>query len=227
MHQRQNKIELTRILLQLPDGTLRRLCSFGNPKDKLDESYLKLIFPDLHRQPLQKILQNSQWEIQEIDVAPEGMSEFSYHYKGGIAHFKDALSSRIDQDWIVPDIQKSPCMHLLRFLVFNVQWSKPFPASKLSSHDFVMPRPFDGRARCIEFWLSNKNESELKVVANSEEEEVQMYDFQLDDPGHSMHITDGYWIKPHLIRPDSSFEIFRFSNPTTLVTIASSTTGDL
>ena len=23
-----------------------------------------------------------------------------------------------------------------------------------------------------------------------------------------MHITDGYWIKPHLIRPDSSFEIF-------------------
>ena len=106
MHQRQNKIELTRILLQLPDGTLRRLCSFGNPKDKLDESYLKLVFPDLHRQPLQKTLQNSQWEIQEIDVAPEGMSEFSYHYKGGIAHFKDALSSRIDQDWIVPDIQK-------------------------------------------------------------------------------------------------------------------------
>ena len=127
----------------------------------------------------------------------------------------------------MPDIQKSPCMHLLRFLVFNVQWSKPFPASKLSSHDFVMPRPFDGRARCIEFWLSNKNESELKVVANSEEEEVQMYDFQLDDPGHSVHITDGYWIKPHLIRPDSSFEIFRFSNPTTLVTVASSTTGDL
>ena len=39
---------------------------------------LKLVFPDLHRQPLQKTLQNSQWEIQEIDVAPEGMSEFSY-----------------------------------------------------------------------------------------------------------------------------------------------------
>jgi hypothetical protein len=159
-----------------------------------------------------------------MEVAADGMSEFSYHYKGGIAHFKDGLSSRIDQDWVVPNIQKSPCLHLLRFLVFSLVWSKPFPASKLSSHDFVMPRVFDDRPRCIEFWLSNKREVDLRVVADSEEEEVQMYDFRLDDLGNYMHITDGYWVKPHLIRPDSNFEIFRFSNPTTLVSVASDVT---
>jgi hypothetical protein len=87
-------------------------------------------------------------------------------------------------------------------LIFSLAWSKPFPASKLSSRDFVMPRPFDGRARCIEFWLSNKREADLRVVADSEEEEVQMYEFQLDDMGHHMHLTEGYWIKPHLISPD-------------------------
>ena len=224
MVQREKKIELTRILLQLSDGTLRRICSFGNPIDKLDDPYLKLVFPELHGQPLQRTLQNPRWEIEEMEVAPDGMSEFSYHYKGGVAHFKDALSSRIDQDWVVPKIQKSPCLHLLRFLIFSLVWSKPFSASKLSSRDFAMPRPFDGRARCIEFWLSNKREADLKVVADSEEEEVQMYEFQLDDLGHYMHITDGYLIKPHLISPNSNFEIFRFSNPTTLVSVASHTT---
>ena len=103
------------------------------------------------------------------------MSEFSYHYKGGVAHFKDALSSRMDQDWVVPNILTSPCLHLLRFLIFNVQWSKPFPTSKVALHDFVIPRPFDGRARCLEFWIST---NEVRVVANSEEEEVQMYEFE-------------------------------------------------
>ena len=117
--QREKKIELTRILLQLSDGTLRRICSFGNPIDKLDDPYLKLVFPELHGQPLQRTLHNPRWEIGEMEVAPDGMSEFSYHYKGGVAHFKDALSSRIDQDWVVPKIQKSPCLHLLRFLIFS------------------------------------------------------------------------------------------------------------
>jgi hypothetical protein len=143
MSQRQKK-ELTRILLQLPDGTLRRVCSVGNPKDKLDERYLKLVFPDLHRRPLHRTLQNARWEIKDIKIAPDGMSEFTYHYKGGVAHFKDAVSSHLDQDWVVPNIQTSPCLHLLRFLIFNLQWSKPFPASKISSRDFVIPRPFDG-----------------------------------------------------------------------------------
>jgi hypothetical protein len=87
-----------------------------------------------------------------------------------------------------------------------------------------MPRPFDGRARCIEFWLSNKTETDLRVGADSEEEEVQIYEFQLDDLGHYMHITDGYWIKPHLISPDSNFEILRFSNPASLVSVASDPT---
>jgi hypothetical protein len=222
--QRENKLELTRILLPLPDGTLRRICSFSNPKDKRGDPYVKLVFPDLHGQPLERTMQNSRWEIQDTEIAPDGMSEFSYHYKGGIAHFKDALSSHIDQDWIVPNIQKSPCLHLLRFLIFNLQWSNTFPAFKVSSRDFVIPRPFDGRARCIEFWIST---NEVKAVADSEEEEVQTYKFQLDDQGHSMYVTDGYWIKPHLISPDSSFEIFRFDNPTALVTLASSTAGDV
>jgi hypothetical protein len=51
-----------KILLQLPDGTRRRICSFGNPKDKLEDPYLKLVFPDLHGKPLQRTLQkNDRW----------------------------------------------------------------------------------------------------------------------------------------------------------------------
>ncbi len=62
MRQRQKKIDLTRILLQLPDGTRRRICSLGNPKDKLEDPYLKLVFPDLHGKPLQRTLQkNDRW----------------------------------------------------------------------------------------------------------------------------------------------------------------------
>ena len=37
VRQRETKIGLTRILLQVPDGTHRRICSFGNPNDKLGE----------------------------------------------------------------------------------------------------------------------------------------------------------------------------------------------
>jgi hypothetical protein len=136
-----------------------------------------------------------------MKAARAGMSEFSYHYRGGIAHFKDAVSSRIDQDWAVPTTQKSPCVHLLRFLVFSLAWSKPFPTSKLARRDFVMPRPFDGRARGIEFWLSNKRETDIRVVADSEKEEVQTYEFQLDDLGHCMHITDGDTIRESGDRP--------------------------
>ena len=57
VRQRETKIGLTRILLQVPDGTLHRICSFGNPKDKLEEHYVKLMFPNLHRRPLHKTLQ--------------------------------------------------------------------------------------------------------------------------------------------------------------------------
>lgn len=196
--ERENKIELTRILFELSDGTFRRICSFGNPKDKWGAAYLKLVFPDLHGKPLERTLQNSKWEIKDREIAPDGMSEFSYHYKGGVAHFKDAPSSYVDQDWIASGTDKQPCLHLLRFLIFNLGWSSPFPASKLSSRDFVIPRPFNGRARCIEFWISTV---EVRAVADSEEEEVQTYEFQLDEPSHSLYITDGYWINLTLSAP--------------------------
>jgi len=61
--QRENKLELTRIVLPLPDDTLRRICSFSNPKDKRGDPYVKLVFPDLHGQPLERTMQDSRWEI--------------------------------------------------------------------------------------------------------------------------------------------------------------------
>lgn len=114
----------------------------------------------------------------------------------------------------MPSTQTSPALHLLRFLIFNLQWSKPFLASKLAEHDFVIPRQFDGRARCFEFCIST---NELHAVADSDEEEVQMYKIGLNDSSHFLYISDGYWFKPP-VNPKSNFEIFRLSDPTKLIT---------
>lgn len=82
------KLKLKRIVLQESNGTLRRICSFDNPVDKFGEFYLKLAFPDLHERPLYKTLHDGRWETKSIEIAPDGMYEFSYHYKTGVAHLK-------------------------------------------------------------------------------------------------------------------------------------------
>lgn len=204
------KLRLQRIFLKDSEGNHFRICSFANTRDKAGEFYIKLLFPDTRNIPLLTETYGKDLSVKDREILLSGVQEFSYHYYGGVAHFKDNPESPVDRKTGLPTILDYPALHLLRYEVYSVFPFEPHNSSEVAD-GFVLPLIFDDKPRAFEFVVST--ESNIDVVNTENADHQKLYKFNLDDSGVNLFITDGFWLaKPS--RPDVLTNIFRYDDPT-------------
>ena len=204
------KYKKTNILIKDEQGVLYRLLSLGNWKDARGEYYIKMMFPDLKDTPLETAEHNKRGDITKMDFMFGGIQEFSFHYRAGVSHFKDA-NSYIDSAKSKKSFVKFPAAFLLRFIIYRLDPFAIVSNSEITNDDFILPKTFDGRPRGLEFAISNTLQW---AVQDENGKVVDTYKIPLEDKPIILAISDDIWTKPPVTNGFSAFEIFRYDDPT-------------
>jgi len=199
-----------RIYIQDKEGNFYRLCIFSNWQDKYGEFYLKIMFPDLVNVSL--ITGYHDKGIVELgEKLPNGIVEFTYHYRSGVSHFKD-LIGEVNRKRNLPTLIEFPALFLLRFVIRSTSAFKIKKSPKLNNNDFLIPGHFDGTARGLEFVISRVS-GPWNVINEAGKAPVHTYKIPLEDTNAFFHIADSVWVRPPVGDVVPPFEIFRYENP--------------
>ena len=196
-----SQLDKIRIFIQDDKGNYYRICNVSNSLDSRGESYVKLMFPDIKGIPLSAGLHNK-GNVTPTTGHPNGIHEFTYHYRSGISHFKDGID-KVDQKRNIPTLLNNAALHLLRFTIRTLDIFEVQDVSKVGSKDFVLPNPFDGNARALEFAVSRIS-GPWTVINDQGKEPVNTYKIPLTDPNVSFHIADAIWHRPPMGKGEAS-----------------------
>lgn len=206
-----DKSVINRIYLKDTENNLYRICSFSNWRDKYGEFYLKVMFPDLKNIPLLTGL-HDRGVVEPGERLPEGIQEFTFHYRSGVSHFKNSSKS-VDPKRDLPTLIDSPALSLFRFIIRSTHIFKIQKQSKISNNDFILPVNFEGYPRGFEFAISRVS-GPWNIINEAGDEPVLSYKIPLDDKNTFLHIADSKWTRPPMVAGKPPFEIFRYENPT-------------
>jgi hypothetical protein len=212
-----NKMDFKRIFLKDEHNQYYRIFSIANEKDHKGEYYVKIIFPDIKNIPLITSKNDDEGTITETDFIIEGVSEFSYHYRAGISHFKNSLK-RIDQKRNAPTLFDNPALRLFRFVLYSLKSFNIQDVTKITEKDFVLPIVFDGKARGFELVIS-KILGKLNATNIQGKDPVHTYKIILEDKNVSFHIADCLWNRPPSVKGTPLFEIFRYDDPANNISV--------
>ncbi len=205
-----SKFKKTRIFLKDDKGKYYRVCSVYNQKDSRGEYYIKIMFPDIKGIPLIAGHHNKGLTRVESRLNPD-IQEFSYHYRSGVSHFKNA-KDKIDSKRNMPTLHKFPALHLLRYTIRSLIPFEVQDPSKITADDFVLPIIFNGDPRGFEFAIS-KIKGGWNVINEQGNDPISTYKIPLEDTNVSLHISDAIWRRPPLVKGESLFEIFTHDDP--------------
>lgn len=209
-----NRLRTLRIFLKDEANNYYRIFNIANPKDKKGEYYLKIMFPDIKNIRLLTGSNTDKGIFKQQKPLENGVQEFTYHYRSGVSHFKDA-EGHIDQKKNLPTLIIYPALHLVRFIIRQLEPFKIKDSSKITEDDFVLPIKFDGRPRGFELAIS-KIAGGWNVINEVGKEPIQTFKIPLEDPNISFHIADGIWSREPAVEQGNNtlFEIFRYEDPT-------------
>ena len=202
-----------RVYLKDEKGNYYRIFGIMNEKDSRGEYYVKLVFPDVLKIPLVTGKHNKDGVITEINSLPNGVLEFSYHYRSGISHLKDDSNIHIDQKRDIADLHKNPALHLVRLVIRSLDLFKIQNKHVVDDNSFIIPNAFDGKPRGFELAISRIS-GEWNVINTQGEEPVSTYKIGLNDLNVYFHIADCVWTRNPMVNKPTAFEIFRYDNPT-------------
>lgn len=209
-----NKLKTLRIFLEDGADNYYRIFNIANPKDKKGEYYLKIMFPDITNIRLLTGSNADDGIFKKQKPLENGIQDFTYHYRSGVSHFKDA-EGHIDQKKGLPTLITYPALHLVRFVVRQLEPFKIKDKSKIAKDDFILPIKFDGRPRGFEFAIS-RTTGGWNIINEVGKEPIQTFKIALEDQNVSFHIADGIWSREPAVEmgKNTLFEIFRYENPT-------------
>lgn len=149
---------MQRLLIKGGGGNLYRLCRFAYNTDGKNEGYIKFSFPDF---------KNRQGFSSGIPI-DQGVIEFSYHFEGGVSHFKTTQGNYPLQKKGLIQLKDTTLMHLFSCSIFDLSNLKVFKKQK-ALHDLELKDNFNkNKGKLIEFYLGHavKNAIVPEIRAN-------------------------------------------------------------
>jgi hypothetical protein len=149
------KLLLNRILLK--DGTkLYRPLAISFERDKYSEPFVKFILPDLAKMDIEQFkgsnpLSDSSTQIGRVS---KGLREFSYHYIGGVMHFKHDNLGRTQEERNVHTLSPAYIVKVLRLFIYDIQNFEAYTKT-ITSQDFVLSSEWSGKPRIISVFLAH------------------------------------------------------------------------
>jgi hypothetical protein len=206
-----SKMVFKKIFIKDINGFYYHILSVANPKDSWGEFYLKVAFPGAKGLQITSADSNEEGMIGNFDVT-SGITEFTYHYRSGISHFKNK-NDYVDPKRNIPTLNKDFALQLFRYTIFLLDVYKPENNPIIINKDFVLPINFDKKARGLELAIS-RVKGPWKVTNTQGDEPVSTYILELEDPNVFFVLSDSVWNRGPMINMENpSFEIFRYNNP--------------
>lgn len=207
-----NKLDIKNIFIKDQQNNFYRICGISNPTDSRGEKYIKLVFPDLKDVPLIGETNDALMKITKSELLKEGILEFSYHYRGGVSHYKEPRQKYIDRQYNLPKIDDKGGLHLLILKIHSLTGFKANNKSKIKNGDIVLRHSFNDKSREISFMLLKDSHFKIKnIKANSKT--LKTYKVRINDNKICLGIYDvELMLKPeHLVY---GVQLFRYDDPT-------------
>lgn len=156
-------MEMNRVLILGEDKKLRRVCKFGHDKDKKNEGYLKFSFPDL---------QGKLCFSRDVPINEE-LIEFSYHFDGGVSHFKSRQGGHIKQKINLIKLGDTTLIYLFKYIIYDLDNFKVY-RKNIEVNDLKLKDPFNLRkGRVIEFYLGHSKKNAIIPEIRSDHSEYE------------------------------------------------------
>lgn len=205
-----NKLKVQRVLIKDNKGNFYRICNISNPKDRYGEYYVKLIFPEFRGVPLLGETNDKYGGVLHVEFVPDGIQEFTYHYKSGVSHFKSSSDEYSDQKKNLPKLGDFKGLHLLRFTIFSLDYFEYYPSNKICRGDLVLKHKFNGLPRVFEMALFA--DPRIIHINVSKDRSLANYDWEIDEKGVYFSISDMEYKKNP---KDNKYvtKLFRYDDP--------------
>lgn len=182
--------EVKRILIK-NDDKLYLLFSIILKKDRYDQSYIKVAFPNLLNEnvgirTLKKGEKSYSTELPLFasKIINQKIEEFGYHYESGIVTLKgDGKSYRIIHN--KPDFLKNNLIHLCRFYLRETNLLKEYSKKTSISTHAVLPINFSKKGYIFNLSLCRTNQ--VQIINTDAEELDPIGNFSVDLP-NSIHV---------------------------------------
>lgn len=205
-----SKPKIKRVWLKGPKGEFYRIFSVANPVDHKGEYYLKIMFPDLSQRTMLGANHDAEGDITHYDESTNKFQEFTYHYLGGVSHYKNS-KKRIDHKRQLPTLRDFPVAHVLRLTIFRLTPFIPRSPSAMGADDIVIQSVFDPRfPRLFEIIVTAA--SDIRPLAKDGVLLVRTYKLGLEDKNACVIISEAVTFRPS-IWPTSPYEIYRYDDP--------------
>jgi hypothetical protein len=206
-----NKLSIRRVFIKYLYGLYFEVCGITNPKDRFGEYYLKIVFPKYDYTKLIAQERDKNFKPTTYEELKTRVEDFTYHYNGGVAHYKTTLPGHMDQIHKLPTLQTSKGLNLITYTIFTLTPMKPYDLTKIHPTDLVLKYPFNDTPRDIQILLSN--DSDVKITNVGSAKLLSYITFPLDEAHVYMTIVDN--VRTELnTNPTIVTQLYRATDPT-------------
>lgn len=189
------KLSLRRLLIR-NGPKLYRPVALSFERDKYSEPFVKFILPDLAKMDTEQFAGSDPNADSSVSIGsvPKGLQEFSYHYLGGVMHFKHRDLGYMEQERRVHTLSPSYLIKVLRLIIYDIQHLEPY-TKKVTSHDFVFPPEWSGKPRILSVYLAHTG-TEVRMEVESSRPLGGLQITTTVDPNVRVLITDEEMLGP-------------------------------
>lgn len=205
------KLSIRRVFIRDFDGLYFEICGISNPKDHFGEHYVKIVFPKFEYTKLIAQERDDEFKPTSYDEFKTRVQDFTYHYNGGVAHYKTTLPGYMDQIRKLPTLHSSNALDLLTYTIFTLIPMHPVDKTKVNTTDFVLEYPFNEMPRDIQITMSA--DPDVKITNIGPSKLLNHTTFPLDEPNVYMTLCD-YVRRERNDNPILVTQLYRASDPT-------------
>ncbi len=203
-----NKLAIKRVFIRDLEGSYFKICGISNPQDRFGEYYVKIVLPTFEHTSWIGQERDDNFNPTSYEEYKMSIQEFTYHYNGGVAHYKTTDPKYLDQIKELPCLQESKGLDLLTYTIFSLSPWKPHDAENIAETDYVLKHPFNEMPRDIQITLSNDPDVRMTNIGKAKMLTVDT--FPLKEPRVYMTVVDSV----HRERSDNPILITQLYRPT-------------
>jgi hypothetical protein len=183
-----NKLSIRHVLIRNLDGLYYKVCGTTNPKDRFGEYYLKILFPKYEYTKLIAQERDENFKPTSYEEFKTRIDDFTYHYNGGVAHYRTTLPEHMDQIRNLPTLQTSKGLDLVTYTIFTLAPMKPYEVTKIQASDLILKYPFNDIPRDFQVLLTN--DPDVRITNIGSAKLLSSTTLPLDEPNVYVTIVD-------------------------------------